>query len=339
MSSETKAYDVFGVGNALLDIMTFVEPAFLEKHELPAGIMTLADSARQGDILYSLQDHKMELRSGGSAANTVYNMARLGGTAVYIGKIAGDANGSFYKEDMEKAGIVFDITPLPEDTANTGSCVVLTTPDAQRTMCTHLGASIQLQKSDIDVEKMKQSQFAYIEGYLWDAEGPRQACEFAMEEAKKHGVRVAFTYSDPFLVNRYGDDFKRIVKEYCDVVFCNAEEARHVTGWNDLDACVKELNGLANHVFITNSEKGAFVAENGEVSEVGGFPVKAVDTTGAGDAFASGVLFGLSHGYSSPKAARLGNYLGSQIVQVHGPRLLQDYSKHVKEIIGEPDAG
>lgn len=334
MSTVNRNFDVFGVGNALVDTLAFVDDAFLEKHQLARGIMTLADSKRQGDILYDLQDRSLELRSGGSACNTIWNIALCGGKAAFAGKVAADANGEFYKRDLERLGVEFNSQPIAENHGATGTCVVMTTPDSQRTMCTHLGVSIKLGKDDINLDQVKRSKYLYIEGYLWDSEVPRKACEHAMEFAKKHNVKVALTFSDPFCVDRYRDDFRRIAKEYCDVVFCNAEEARSFTGWHDLDACVKELNGFSNHVFVTNSADGAFVAENGTIQSVSGFPVKAIDTNGAGDAFAGGVLFALAHGYTSEKAARWGNYLGAEIVKIHGARLPNSYVEHVKQVIG-----
>ncbi|MBX7057171.1 MAG: adenosine kinase [Leptospirales bacterium] len=333
MGHSNRKFDVFGVGNALVDTLAFVDESFLERHQLARGIMTLADSRRQGDLLHDLQDRSLELRSGGSAANTMWTLARLGGKAVYAGKVAADANGEFYRRDLGEAGIEFYVKEAAEDHGATGTCVVMTTPDSQRTMCTHLGVSTRLHSHDIDEERLKSAKFLYLEGYLWDAEAPRKACERAMEMARKHDVRVALTFSDPFCVERYRDEFRRAVHEFCDVVFCNADEARAFTGWHELDACIKELNGLAHHVFITNSGEGAFVAEGGTVQHVAGFPVKAVDTNGAGDAFAGGALFGLSQGRSSAEAARIGNYMGAQVVQIHGARLFNDYREHIKGIL------
>lgn len=333
VSHENRKFDIFGVGNALVDTLAFVDEAFLEKHQLARGVMTLADSKRQGDLLHDLQDRPLELRSGGSAANTMWTVARLGGKAVYAGKVAADANGEFYSRDLAEAGIDFHVKPVAEDHGATGTCVVMTTPDSQRTMCTHLGVSIKLSAHDIDEDRLKNSKYLYLEGYLWDAEAPRKACERAMEFARRHDVRVALTFSDPFCVERYRDDFKRVAHEFCDVLFCNADEARAFTGWHELDACIKELNGLSHHVFITNSDNGAFVAEGGAIEHVGGFPVKAIDANGAGDAFAGGALFGLAHGYQSRQAARIGNYLGAQVVQIHGARLLNDYREHIKGIL------
>ena len=298
--------------------------------------MTLIEGDRQGDILYDLQDHTMELRSGGSAANTIYNVALSGGTAAYIGKVADDANGEFYRRDLQKAGIHFEVKPEPEKQGPSGTCVVLTTPDSQRTMCTHLGVSTNLGPTDIDEELVKNSKIVYVEGYLWAGESTQKASIAAMELAKKHGATVAFTFSDPFLVNGFKDDFRKLVKDYCDVVFCNADEAQHFTGWQDMEAAVKEIASLCELAFVTSGKEGAFVCEHkGEdVHREPGFPVKAVDSNGAGDAFAGGALFALSQGMDNAKAARWGNYMGSQIVQIHGARLQNSYRDHISNILG-----
>ena len=334
--NQNQKYDVFGVGNAIVDTLVFTDDAFLEKHQIARGVMTLVEGDRQGEILNDLQSHNLELRSGGSAANTMYNIALSGGKAVYTGKVARDANGEFYRRDLEKAGITFDVHPLKEMEGPTGTCVVLNTPDSQRTMCTHLGVSTRLGPADINLEHLRQSKILYVEGYLWTGDSTRKASIAAMEAARKHGVKVAFTFSDPFLVNAFKDDFKNLVNDYCDIVFCNADEAQHFTGWQDMDAAVKEIATLCELAFVTSGKDGAYVCEHkGEgVHREPGFPVKAIDTNGAGDAFAGGALYALSQGLENAKAARWGNYLGSQIVQIHGARLQNSYENHVKNIVG-----
>lgn len=314
-----KKYDVFGVGNALVDIIAFIEPMFLEKQNITKGVMTLVDETRQGQILADLHEAKKELRSGGSAANTMIAIANSGGACAYSGKVTKDTYGEFYKKDMEEAGVFFETEPDLE--GHTGTCVVLTTPDAERTMLTSLGISTSLSPADIDIERLKVSKFVYVEGYLWDGDSTKKASELAMSEAKKHNVKVAFTYSDPFCVNRSRDEFIHLTKEYVDVVFCNTEEGLALSGKTDPREAVEFISKLADYVFMTAGKDGAYVAEKGAISLVPGFPVKPIDTTGAGDAFAAGVLYGLTNGYSNKKAARWGNYVASRIVQEVGPRL------------------
>lgn len=334
--NQNQKYDVFGVGNAIVDTLVFAEDAFLEKHQVAKGVMTLVEGDRQGELLFDLQKQSLELRSGGSAANTMYNIALSGGKALYTGKVSADANGEFYRRDLEQAGIGFDVVAIPENEGPTGTCVVMTTPDSQRTMCTHLGVSTRLGPEDIDIDKLKESKIIYVEGYLWTGDSTRKASIAAMEAAKKHGVKVAFTFSDPFLVNGFKDDFTNLVRDYCDIVFCNADEAQHFTGWQDMDAAVKDIAKLCELAFVTSGKEGAYVCEHKgqDVHREPGFPVNAVDTNGAGDAFAGGALFGLSQGMTNAKSARWGNYMGSQIVQIHGARLQNSYENHVANIVG-----
>ncbi|MGF1492034.1 MAG: adenosine kinase [Microcoleaceae cyanobacterium] len=317
----SKSIDVFGVGNALLDILALVGDEFIQTHDLNRGAMTLVDVEQQGKLLQELENKSLELHCGGSAANTMIAIAQSGGSGYYTGKVAEDTNGEFYKQDMIAAGIGFEIEPNRAVGGATGTCLVLTTPDAQRTMCTTLGVSTDLAPGDINLDHLKQCQYSYIEGYLWDAAEPRKASIETMELSKKHGIKVAFTFSDGFLLDRFTDDFRQVVTDYCDVVFCNADELRHFCQTESLEDGIEQLSKIAKMAFVTNSEKGCFVIDNQQVSHVPGFPVKPLDTVGAGDAFAGGVLYGLTHDLTPQQAARWGNYLGAQVVQIHGPRL------------------
>jgi len=191
-----KKYDVFGVGNAIVDTLAQVEDQFITDAGLGKGGMSLMDTENQAKILQGLETHNLRMASGGSAANTMVAIAQSGGTGVYFGKVAKDTNGEFYKTDIEKAGIDFPVAMAPQTALPTGTCVVLTTPDAERTMCTHLGISTTLTKSEIDTDALAQSKCSYIEGYLWDAEEPRAACVEAFEQSKKLGVKaVAISFS------------------------------------------------------------------------------------------------------------------------------------------------
>ncbi len=314
-----RKYDVFGVGNALVDTLVHVDNKFLDENKIQKGIMTLVDSEKQGELLASLHEHKLELRSGGSAANTMIALANSGGTGCYTGKVSNDANGEFYKKDMENAGIIFEVAPANE--GHTGTCVVLTTPDADRTMLTHLGISTTLTLGDIDVENLKKSKISYVEGYLWDGEGTKKASLHTMEVSKKNGVKVAFTYSDPFCVKRAKEDFIKITRENADYIFCNHEEAISLSGKNDPKDALAYIGTLCQTAFMTWGKEGAYFVDRGSITHVPGFPVNPIDTNGAGDAFAAGVLYGISQGYSLPKACRWGNYVASRIIMEIGARL------------------
>lgn len=333
MTQTNPTLDVFGIGNALVDILAFVEDELIVSHGLQRGMMTLMDSEQQGKILGSLEDISLQLKSGGSAANTMIAIAQSGGNGYYAGKVSADPNGEFYRQDMLKEGILFEVPPLPESHGVTGTCVVLTTPDGERTLCTHLGVSSDLAETDIDLERLRQSLYCYTEGYLWSTPTPRKACITAIEAAKSYGIPVAFTFSDAFLVKLFADDFRQLITDYCDVLFCNADEVRYFCDKQDLTECATELGKLVDMVFITDSANGCLVVDHQEIISVPGFPVKPLDTVGAGDAFAGGVLFGLTHGYNLRQSARWGNYLGSEIVQIPGARLDGSQVKKFQEII------
>jgi sugar/nucleoside kinase (ribokinase family) len=325
--------DVFGVGNALVDILALVEDDFVLSRKLHRGGMTLMDAETQGKVLHDLEHNSLQMRSGGSAANTMIALAQSGGKAYYSGKVAKDTNGEFYRQDLLEAGIDFNVHPAAQSNGPTGTCVVLTTPDAERTMCTNLGVSTTLSATDIDVDRLSHCKYSYIEGYLWDAPDPRKASIETMEQSKRLGVKVAFTFSDGFLVDRFADDFHKVVSEYCDVIMCNADEVRSFFKEDSLEECARKMSAIADLAFITNGPKGCMVVENKQIVEVPGFPVKAIDTVGAGDAFAGGVLFGITNGYSATQSARWGNFLASMVVQIHGPRLEGSQAHLLSEII------
>jgi len=330
-----KDIDVFGTGNAIVDTLAFVDGDFLREHNFQPGMMTLVDAERQADLLQSLHHLNLELRSGGSAANTMIGLARCGGSGFYSGKVARDTNGEFYRKDLLNAGLHFDVHPTEDENHGpTGSCVVLTTPDAERTMFTHLGVSTMLGPDDIDETRLNRCRYSYTEGYLWTGDATKKASLRTMELSKKHHVKVAFTFSDAWLVDAAKDDFKQLASEYCDVVFCNAEEAKHFC---DDSGSLKDnalaIGKLAPLVYVTNGKEGCLAVSEGKLIEIPGFPVKAVDTNGAGDAFAAGVLYGLTHGMSVENAGRWGNYLASSIVQVHGARLEESFADRVNDII------
>lgn len=318
-----KTIDVFGVGNAIVDMLAMVPDEFIGEQQLQRASMTLMETDQQARILHALGDHKVELASGGSAANTMVAIAQSGGSGVYFGKVAHDTNGEFYRQDMQESGIPFPVAMAPESADPTGTCVVLTTPDAERTMCTHLGISTSLSVDDMDWDLLARCKYSYIEGYLWDAPGPREACRETLRKSNELGVKASFTFSDPFLVERYRDEFLEVVPGHCDILFCNLEEARHLLQTDSLEECCQRLAPMAETVFVTDGANGCTVIEGGETWQIDAFRVNAIDTVGAGDAFAGGALFALAHNLGSLQAARWGNYMASQVVAKTGPRLSQ----------------
>ncbi len=200
-------------------------------------------------------------------------------------------------------------------------------------MCTHLGISTSLDKSDVDFDLLAQSKVCYVEGYLWTSDGPREACLEVFKQARANGVLSSFTFSDSFLVDLFADQFKDVITEHCDIIFCNADEARKLIGNDDLEQCVREIGALCGQSFITDGPNGSFVSIDGQITKVDGFKVDAVDTVGAGDAFAGGVLYGLTNGLSAEKAARWGNYLASRVVSKFGPRMDESIANEMNEAL------
>ena len=309
---------MFGLGNALVDIQAQVPEDFLTRHGLTKGVMTLVEAARQIEILANIQGVPVHTSSGGSACNTVVGLAGFGGRGYYAGKVGKDTHGTFFQDELRTLGIRSDLAPSPSPT---GTCLVLITPDADRTMLTCLSASVELGASDIDPEQIARSKYVYVEGYLWDAPGPKAACQAAMEGARARGARVAFSYSDPFCVARARDDFRRLSQEQVDLVFCNKDEACMISGEEDGMAACRQIASWGPDVFVTLGEEGACFASGSTLVQIEPFPVKAVDTNGAGDLFAGGALFGLCRGYSPDRAGRLGSYAASRVVLRTGARL------------------
>ncbi len=330
--TEKKA-DLFGIGNALVDILAQVDDDFLGEQQLNKGGMTLVDAETQSALLALLSSQQLRLCSGGSAANTMIALAQSGGSGMYVGRVAHDKYGEFYRQDMLDAGIGFDATPSDVSFGPTGTSLILTTPDAERTMCTNLGVSTSLTLSDIDVDRLATCKYAYIEGYLWDAEAPRKACVETMEQSRKLGVKISFTISDSFLVERFAEDFRAIVRDYCDVVFCNIDEAKQLFNASSIEDCADQLKSMVDLAFVTDGPNGCHVITPNGTQQVPAYEVQAIDTVGAGDAFAGGVLFGLTNGLTDLQAARWGNYFASRIVAVYGARLETSPVGKLNEII------
>lgn len=330
-------YDLVGIGNALVDLEVQVEDDFIEKFSLVKGGMTLSTAEDQKIILDALSGQAEKIVSGGSAANTVHGVSVLGGKTYYLGRVANDAFGRHYSEDMKACGVGF---PGP-DAANqrTGTCVVLVTPDTQRTMITHLGISAQLHPDNIDPTIVRKSKMVYIEGYLWTSDELRSAGIEMAEIAKSKGLPVAFTLSDAFVVNSFKESLTDFIRWKVDILFCNETEALAMTGADDADAAFEALRGMTDTLFLTRNKLGSLVgnsqAGGGRESKIAinSFPVKAVDTTGAGDLYAAGALYGILRGHSLEESAIIGSYCASQVVTHFGARMPAHSHTNVKKIL------
>lgn len=327
------ALGVVAVGNALVDVLAHTSDAFISdqktKHGMEKGAMTLIDEAR-AVALYADMGAGIE-SSGGSAANTMAGFASFGGKGGFIGKIADDQLGSVFRHDLRNQGVQFDTQALCMG-APTGRCLILITPDGQRTMNTYLGASVELKPADVDQDLITNAQITYLEGYLFDRDSAKQAFIQAADYAHQAGHKVALTLSDPFCVDRHRSDFLRLVQNHVDILFANEEEIKSLfMQENFLDA----MNAVDPHVDIavlTRGPKGAAIISRGKHYEIPAAAVRSVvDTTGAGDQFAAGFLYGLTEGKDLKTCGRLGALAAAEIIQHVGPRPQSSYADLVKK--------
>ena len=323
--SERDAFDVLGIGNAIVDVLTHAGEEFLAGHDLQRGTMTLVDAER-AEELYEAMGPGIEC-SGGSAANTLAGLASLGGRAAYIGKVCDDQLGEVFRHDIRAAGVAFE-TPSAESGPPTARCLVFVGPDGQRTMQTFLGASATLGPEEIDPDLVRRAAITYLEGYLFDPEPAKRAFWAAAEIARNAGRKVALTLSDPFCVARHRADFQRLVEAHVDILFANEQEAVSLYETNDLESALRRLAGHCAIAVVTRSELGSVVLSADRRVEVPAVPVaRVVDTTGAGDLYAAGFLFGLGRGRDLATCARLGSVAAAEIISHLGARPEADLSE------------
>ena len=320
MTTATPAkYDVLGIGNAIFDVLVHTDDAFLANQGMTKGAMTLIDEARAAAI-YSAMGPAVEI-SGGSAANTIVGLANFGARAAYVGKVKDDQIGRMYSHDIRAAHVAFT-TPAATDGPATGCSYILVTPDGERTMNTYLGAAQNLRPGDVDPEQVAASSYIYLEGYLWDPADAKNAFVKAADIAHGAGRSVALTLSDAFCVGRYRGEFLDLMRnKTVDLVFANEAELLSLYESSDVDAALAQVRKDAALAVVTRSEKGCVVATKEKVTAVPAFPVASiVDTTGAGDLFAAGFMFGLVRGASHEVAGRLGALAAAEIIQHIGAR-------------------
>jgi sugar/nucleoside kinase (ribokinase family) len=312
-------YDVLGIGNAIFDVLVQADERFLRDHGMTKGGMALIDEAR-ATAIYRDMGPATEM-SGGSAANTIVGLASLGARGAYVGKIKDDQIGRLYAHDIRAAGVAFDTAPATEGPA-TGCSYILVTPDGERTMNTYLGAAQELTPADIDAAEIAASTIVYLEGYLWDPKNAKDAFLKASTIAHEAGRQVALTLSDSFCVDRYRGEFLDLMRNRTvDLVFANEAELHSLYETSDFETALKQLRIDVNLGVVTRSEKGCAVASKEAVVAVPAFPIdKMVDTTGAGDLFAAGFLFGLVRGAGHEKAGRLGALAAAEVIQHIGAR-------------------
>ncbi len=316
--SQARPVDVYALGNGIVDHLVSVTDVEIEELRLQKGGMALTDEAGQKTIHDYLGEREARIHAGGSAANTIIGVAQLGGKGAYACSLGNDSAGTFYAEDFGRYGVT--LTGGTKE-GTTATCLVLITPDGERTMNTHLGISSALDDNDISEEEIGRSSWLYVEGYLFSSDSARAAAFRAMETAKRLGTKVAITFSDGFIVDAFGDDLRRSVREYADLVFANQREAAVYTGLREPDLAIEAIRKDCEHVCVTHGGDGSFVCLDGEIRHVPAFPATPIDLTGAGDLYAAGVLYGLNHGLSAVDAARLGSRIAHKVVLQVGARL------------------
>ena len=314
-------YDIYGIGAALVDTEVEVSDSFLADAKIDKGVMTLVDEPRQKELLQALSSEDLTLvkKCGGSVCNSVVAASSLGSKAFFSGKVADDADGELYVSDLNKAGV--DFHSAGQDPGTTGKCLVMVTEDAERTMNTFLGSSETLSAKEIDQEALKNSEWFYVEGYLVTDEARTKATREAVEYAKEHGVKIAISLSDPFVVDVFGDALRDVMGGGVDLVFCNKDEALSFTGSSDLDSAIEKLKLITKSFAITDGARGAITFDGELVTRSEGVPAKAIDTNGAGDMFAGAFLYAITSGKNYDWAAKLANDCASRVVARFGPRL------------------
>ncbi len=312
------AIDVVGIGNAIVDVLSQSDDAFLAAHGLAKGTMTLIDAAR-AEALYAAMGSGVEM-SGGSAANTLAGLAYLGGQGAFIGKVRNDQLGGIFRHDIRANGLVFD-TPAATEGPPTARCLIFVTPDAQRTMNTFLGAAVALGPGDLDAELIARAKITYLEGYLWDAPAAKAAFVQAARIAHEAGRRVALSLSDPFCVERHRESFLGLVAEHVDILFANEVEIRSLYQAADFDAALQRVRGHCEVAVLTRGAHGAVISSGEEIHVVDAEAVARVaDTTGAGDLYAAGFLFGYTRGKSLYDCGRIGAIAAAEVISHFGAR-------------------
>jgi len=310
--------DVVGIGNAIVDVLTRSTDGFLEQNELPKGIMTLIDGDRAEEI-YGLMGPGVEI-SGGSAANTIAGVAQLGSRAGFIGKVRDDQLGQVFAHDIRAAGVQFN-TPPADGGPSSGRCLIMVTPDAQRTMTAYLGAAHEISADDVDADLVAAAQVTYLEGYLWDPPGGKAAFRKAMAICEANDRKVSLTLSDPFCVDRHRDEFVDLVENQVDILFANEEEIISLFQVDNFEGAVAAVRQHCEISALTRSEKGSVIVTNNHVHEIAAEPIaKLVDTTGAGDLYAAGFLHGYAQGLDLALCGQFGAIAAAEIIGHVGAR-------------------
>ena len=322
-------YDVYGIGNAIVDIVTEVEHDFFSKNEVEKGVMTLVDEKRQEHLMKAIDMKKSKMSGGGSAGNTVVGLNQFGGKSFYSCVVAQDELGKFFLEDLKRNGVDTNLRYEDCPQGHSGRCLVMTSPDAQRTMNTFLGVSSFLSPDHVDEEAVKQSSYVYLEGYLVASPKGLEAMKATKKLAEKNRVDVALTFSDASMVKYFSKQMEEIVGASIDLLFCNEEEAMIFTGTDNILNAREKLKLVARRFAITLGANGALIFDGDTFIQIEPYKVKAIDTNGAGDMFAGAFMYGITHHHSYAEAGKLASLASSRVVTQWGPRLTPDLAKKI----------
>lgn len=332
----SKRYDVYGIGNALVDKEFEVTDEFLAHEKLQKGMMTLVDEESQTHLLNRLMERfgLKKRAGGGSAANTMYAISRFGGRAYYSCKVASDEYGEFYVQELGDHNIHTNLSEL-RDYGTTGKCLVMVSPDAERTMLTCLGISEKLSSTDLDPEAIAASHYVYLEGYLVTSETGRQACIDARKIAEANGVKTSLTLSDPSMVQYFRGGLEDMIGDGVDLLFANDIEAKSWTGKDDINEAIAALGDIARTAVVTLGPEGAAVNDGGNIIRIAPTPVKAIDSNGAGDMFAGAFLYAVTQGHDYATAGSLASAAAAATVSHFGPRLSHEQHQEIlRRVLG-----
>lgn len=314
----TGSLNLLAIGNAIVDVLARVDNDFIDAHGMAKGSMALVDGGR-AEAIYAAMGETTEM-SGGSAANTAAGFAALGGLVQFIGRVRNDSLGDSFTRDIRALGVHYDTLAATEG-ASTARCMILVTPDGQRTMNTYLGASIDLAPEDVDAAAVARADISYLEGYLWDQPKAKDAMRKAMRLAHDSGRKVAMTLSDSFCVDRHREEFRHLVEHHIDILFANEAEIMSLYQTGDFDAALQHVRGHVDVAALTRSEKGSVILSGEEVHIIDAVPgVTVLDTTGAGDLYAAGFLYGFTHNFDLHACGRLGSLCAAEVIAQIGPR-------------------
>lgn len=327
----TESINVLAIGNAIVDVLAQVHDDFLDTHGMVKASMALVDGGK-AEAIYAEMGQTFET-SGGSAANTAAGIAALGGRVQYIGRVRNDPLGATFSREIRSLGVLYE-TPAATEGASTARCMILITPDAQRTMNTFLGASIDLSPDDIDAAAVARAEIVYLEGYLWDQPRAKDAMRKAMRLAHEAGRKVAMSLSDSFCVDRHRDEFQHLVEHHIDILFANEAEIKSLYQVEDFDDALQHVRHHVDIAALTRSEKGSVLLRGEEVHIIDAVPgVKVIDTTGAGDLYAAGFLYGFTHDFDLHACGRLGSLCAAEVIAQIGPRPQQSIRPLVEKAL------